>query len=176
MSGALPTLSLENRLGTFCRAQGISMDFVAAVLDQKISSTRLRIALRGEQSLGGEDTKAVETLLGELKAIAAEHLPFKIQWGNPAFFREELERRKQKSQLIEHQHKSGGCNVAEQVQVEGSYHYSEHDDVFNVKVGYRCPFCSQRHLQHVTGSGTAPNGVLIRTDCGQQCFVKPYAR
>jgi hypothetical protein len=67
--------------------------------------------------------------------------------------------------------------MAEQiVEVEGSYHYSEHDNVFNAKVGYRCPFCSQRHVQKIVGTGTAPDGVLVETKCGRQCFVKPYAR
>ena len=66
--------------------------------------------------------------------------------------------------------------MTEQVQVEGSYHYGEHDNGFHAKVGYRCPFCKQRHVQHVKGSGTAPDGVLVQTDCRQgQCFVKPYA-
>lgn len=98
MEPALPTLSLEARLADFCREQnGISADFLAALplpYGRTISASRLRVALRGEKDLEAEDNQAVETLFRELRAIAEEHLPFKVQWSDPRMFREELEKRR----------------------------------------------------------------------------------
>ena len=87
------TLSVESRLGNFCQAEGCPIDFIAALQD-RISASRLRIAVRGEKDLGGEDAKAIDALLSELKEIAAEHAPFKLRWSDPKTFRAILEARR----------------------------------------------------------------------------------
>ena len=90
----LPTLSLENRLGTFCQDQGMSLDFFAAIADQRVSASRLRVAIRGEKDLEQPAATVIDTLLGELRVLAKEHEPFKLQWVNPQLFRGELEKRR----------------------------------------------------------------------------------
>lgn len=87
------TLSVGTRLGSFCQAEGCPIDFIAALQD-RISASRLRIAVRGEKDLEGQDSIAIDALLSELKEIAAEHAPFKLRWSDPKTFRQILEARR----------------------------------------------------------------------------------
>jgi hypothetical protein len=60
--------------------------------------------------------------------------------------------------------------------VEGSFKYSESACTFRVTVGYKCPFCARRHVQHVSGAGNLPSGVTVTTKCEQgHVVVVPYA-
>jgi hypothetical protein len=63
------------------------------------------------------------------------------------------------------------------MEVQGAYHYCEHDDSFWVRVIYRCPFCTKHHVQEVKGSGTAKTGVDIQCKCGLgECRIVPYRK
>jgi hypothetical protein len=68
-------------------------------------------------------------------------------------------------------------STSTQLEVEGSYNYGEiaSDDAFRAKVGYKCLFCSRRHVQVINGRGTARNGVTVEVKCnGESIRVIPY--
>lgn len=62
-------------------------------------------------------------------------------------------------------------------EIEGSYSYGEvpSDNEFWAKVGFKCPYCGRRHVQQISGTGTAPDGVVLKVKC-QRGFLKvvPY--
>jgi hypothetical protein len=62
------------------------------------------------------------------------------------------------------------------LEIEGAVSGGEiGDGMFQVKVGYACPYCSKQHRQVVRGAGTAVTGVELKSKC-QRGFLKvvPY--
>ena len=91
------SLSLESRLATWMRDQGVGADFFCALFDQAIiSPSTLRQAIAGNRNLEDRYQRPIETLLSELKALAEEVAPIPIRWQNPQVFRELLAARRGK--------------------------------------------------------------------------------